>query len=88
MDIFARPGTKVSFRRECVSVENIRWGSHVEPLPLLNDGQIYTVQYTDVHSMHTKVFLDGFPEKPFNSIWFEDADMSTETQRIKASENL
>lgn len=39
----------------------------------LSEGMIYTVDFTDVGSWHTDVYLKEFPGKPFNSVLFEEA---------------
>jgi hypothetical protein len=70
MDIYAKPGTKVIFEGN-VSEAQIRWGSNSDPAGILVDGQEYTIDHTEVHSYHTKVFLVGFPGKSFNSAWFQ-----------------
>ena len=41
-------------------------------LEYLEIGKIYTIDYTDVHSWHTNVYLQEFPLISFNSVFFED----------------
>ena len=71
MNIYTKPGTKIKFNGD-LSQEQINWGSYEDPRSLLEKGQIYTVEKTEVHSFHTKVFLTDFPDKSFNSVWFEE----------------
>lgn len=52
--------------------DQIQWGNNTDPRPLLVVGRQYEVDREEVHSWHTKVFLLGFEDKPFNSIWFVD----------------
>ncbi len=40
-------------------------------------GEEYTVDYTDVGSWHTDVFLTEFPDVAFNSVFFENVDEQT-----------
>lgn len=48
-----------------------RWGSHTGNFKDLTIGEIYTVKCVEVHSWHTKVFLEG-SEGSFNSVCFEE----------------
>ncbi len=63
-------GQRVQFNGS-VSQSQISWGSHRDPRGVLTAGQVYTVSRVEVHSWHTKVFLEGFDEKDrsFNSVW-------------------
>ncbi len=74
MNIYARYGNKVRFVEENVSNAQINWGGNNDPRGLLVVGQIYTIDHTEVHSQHTKVFLVEHPFYRFNSIWFEDVE--------------
>ena len=71
MNINAEPGTKVRFLGN-VTNEQIRWGGHSDPRGLLMRDQSYTVQKTIVHSWHTKIYLEEFPDRSFNSVWFTE----------------
>lgn len=71
MDIYAKHGTKVIFTGD-VSQAQINWGGNDDPNGLLEKGKVYTLDYTEVHSYHTKVFLMEFPSKQFNPVWFEE----------------
>lgn len=44
---------------------------HVEKF--LKVGGLYTVERTEMHSWHTKVWLQEIPNEEFNSVNFEDA---------------
>jgi hypothetical protein len=72
MDIYAKEGTKVKYIEDYVSNENVKWGTHTDPRGVLTDGETYIIDKTEVHSWHTKVFLKGYEDKPFNSVWFKD----------------
>jgi len=71
MDIYAKPGTKVKFVEDDVSEAQINWGGNDDPRGVLVVGQEYTIDHTEVHSQHTKVFLEEHPGKIFNCVWFE-----------------
>jgi hypothetical protein len=49
----------------------VRWGGRDDPRGILEIGKEYTVTDTEVHSWHTKITLDGFPDKQFNSVCFD-----------------
>lgn len=70
MDIYSPKGTKVRFTG--ASIEQIRWGANDDPREDLKPGKIYTVDHTEVHSQHTKVYLKEFPDRKFNSVCFEE----------------
>jgi hypothetical protein len=72
MDIYAKEGTKVKYIEDYVGDASVNWGSHEDPRGVLKDGKIYTIDRTEVHSWHTKVFLKGYEDKSYNSVWFED----------------
>jgi hypothetical protein len=72
MDIYAKEGTKVKYIEDYVGDDSVNWGSHEDPRGVLKDGKIYTIDRTEVHSWHTKVFLKGYEDKSYNSVWFED----------------
>ena len=51
------------------SKEQIAWGNNDDPYMLILD-RIYTVEYVEVHSQHTKISLKGIIGK-FNSVCFD-----------------
>jgi hypothetical protein len=63
-----KPGDKVIFVG--CSVDQINWGSNDDPNEVLSIGAVYTISKVDVHSWHTKIYLEGFAGK-FNSVCFE-----------------
>lgn len=69
MDIYAKKGTKVKVIN--LSLDVSRFGGNDSPVGILKIGKEYTVERTEVHSMHTKVILVEFPDKKFNSCHFE-----------------
>lgn len=60
-------GDKVKFIG--CSKEQIAWGSNDDPYMLILD-RVYTVEYVEVHSQHTKISLKGITGK-FNSVCFD-----------------
>ena len=70
-------GTKVKFVG--ASDEQVGWGSNDDPREYLQLGGIYTIKEKDVHSWHTKVTLEEFPDYRFNSVHFEELDHSEAT---------
>ena len=69
MDINAPEGTLVIYLNE--SDAAIKWGNNYHPGAYLNFGQTYTIERTEIHSQHTKVYLKEVPDKYFNSVHFE-----------------
>ena len=49
--------------------DQIAWGNNDDPYMLILD-RIYTVEYVEVHSQHTKISLKGIIGK-FNSVCFD-----------------
>ena len=72
MNIYAKEGDRV----RCISLNeaSMRWGSNDDPRGRLELGKVYTVDFTEVHSWHTKVYLKEFPDFKFSSAHFEDDD--------------
>lgn len=68
IDIDSPKGTKVVFWSSIP--EQVRWGGNDDPDEHLVRGQTYTIERTEIHSQHTKVFLEGFPGLKFNSVSF------------------
>lgn len=56
-------------RFDSCSADQIRWGSNDDPNGILEQNQLYVVDYVEVHSQHTKISLDGIKGK-FNSVCF------------------
>lgn len=52
-------------------IEAINWGYNDNPIGILEIGKIYKGKI-EVHSCHSKIFLDDYPNKKFNSISFEE----------------
>ena len=38
---------------------------------LLEDGEVYEVDRIEEHTYHTRIYLVGFDDIPFNSVWFD-----------------
>ncbi len=51
----------------------IRWGDNDDPRGLLESGETYTIMLEEAHTWHTHVYLQEFPGKAFNSIWFKES---------------
>ena len=81
MDIHSPKGTKVVYLGGADN-SSINWGSHDDPRGVLLEGHTYTVDRTEVHTWHTKVYLQEFPNKHFNSVWFD------ETRNLPKKKNL
>jgi regulator of RNase E activity RraA len=56
---------------KCISDYENNWGSCAPINGNLIVGEIYTVKFWEVHNWHTKVHLEEFPGKVFNSVHFE-----------------
>jgi len=54
------------------SQAQVEFGGHDDPRELLKENEIYTVSDVEVHSWHTNIILDEFPDKQFNSVCFEE----------------
>ena len=52
----------------------INFGGNDDPRHVLVEGEKYVVERTEVHSWHTKVYLEDFKNLRFNSVCFEDAE--------------
>jgi len=70
MDIYSPSGSKVRFEHSTDA--QVSWGSHDDPDKHLERGKTYTVLRTEVHSMHTKLYLREFPELKFNTCSFSN----------------
>jgi len=70
-NIYAEPGTKIRYMG--ADDFQVNWGvGNADPRNLLVEGETYTVKKMEVHSWHTKVTLEEFPNLKFNSAHFED----------------
>lgn len=68
MDIYAPKGTKVVFNPSDYQLYcEPQWSTIFLATPF----QEYTIEKTVVHSFKTDVYLEEFPGKIFNSIWFD-----------------
>jgi hypothetical protein len=70
------PGDMVVFFEQPV-IEAIKWGRNDDPGKLLTIGKSYRVRDVEIHSCHTKVFLEGIEGK-FNSVSFQLLEVSGE----------
>lgn len=65
--------SKVRYIGNCDDYQ-VRWGSNDDPRGLLIEGKLYDLACVEVHTWHTKLLLQDFPGKMFNSANFEDVD--------------
>jgi hypothetical protein len=85
MNIHTEPGTTVvyvgdlkwskekeDYQYSPPSKDSINWGGHCDPTDVLVLGETYTIEHIEIHSWHTKVYLEEVPNKSFNSVWFEE----------------
>ena len=49
--------------------EQVRWGNNDAPTMLKTQTQ-YTIKEVESHTWHTKVILEEYPDKSFNSVSF------------------
>lgn len=74
MNIYAKKGTKIIglFENNVIiggyELDKKNASEHIK------EGEIYTVNYTDVGSWHTDVFLEEIQGRCFNSVHFADID--------------
>ena len=71
MDIYSEKGTKVKFIEDDVSQEQINFANCDNPKGILKFNEEYTIDKTFVFNWYTVIYLEEFPGKSFNSIWFE-----------------
>lgn len=69
MDIYSPPGTRVKFSHPTAGYQYDQKLAREN----LTVGNVYVVEYTEVGSCHTAVYLKGFGNKRFNSVMFEEA---------------
>ena len=55
-----------------ISEAQINWGSHTDPTGLLVHGGVYETKEVDIHGSYTAIYLKGFGNDHFNSVWFEE----------------
>ena len=64
-----KKGDKVIFLG--CSEEQKNWGGNDDPLSAgLTIGGQYIISRVEIHSWHTKIWIEGFKEKKFNSVCF------------------
>lgn len=68
MNIYAEEGDKVVFAHLNLGYE----GDRIRAQKYLKEGQIYTVDWTDVGDWYSYVYLQEIPNQPFNTVMFED----------------
>jgi hypothetical protein len=59
------------------SIDQMNWGGNDDTRQYLKEGEIYAGR-KEVHSQHTKIFIDG---RPFNSVCFEE--VSSHDKRLE-----
>ena len=69
MDIHSPKGTKVIYDQLNAGYDHDQETCREH----LEFGKTYTVEYTEVHSWHTQVWLQEVPDVPFNSAVFSAA---------------
>lgn len=65
-NIFNRNKRKI----KCVAKYHTMYGDGDE----LEVGKIYTLVRLDVHQYNTDVYIEEIPDKPFNSVFFEEIE--------------
>lgn len=85
MNIYAKKGTKVIPLFENKEITGGYDGDKKHAMKFLKEGEFYTVDYTEVSSWHTDVFLEEFPGKAFNSVHFAEVD--SEDGRLAIAKN-
>ena len=68
IDIHSPKGTKIRF----VVPDPLTWGVDANNAKRLILGEIYTVEKTEIHSWHTKLYLQEVPGIPFSTVWFDE----------------
>ena len=62
---------RVRYRGDAIDAQ-VQWGECEDPRGVLVPGATYTVADREVHSQHTKLFLEGVPSgRGFNSVHFD-----------------
>ena len=78
---------KVKYNQSKVCKENINWGSHINPIGTLRDGEIYEIEREEVHTWHTKIFLKGV-NGSCNSVWFDKITEDTHYCLLRSRKNM
>lgn len=68
MNIYAEYGDKVRFAFPYNGYKDER----EEVAKMMNVGDVFTVDCTSVGGSHSSVYLQEFPDIPFNTVFFED----------------
>lgn len=74
MNIYAKKGTKVVGVFKNNIITGGYDGDKEHASKYIKEGEVYTVDYTEVSSWHTDVFLEEFPGNCFNSVHFAEVD--------------
>ena len=56
----------------CISNENNNWSPADKNAHMLEVGKVYHVYYVIAYGWYTDVYLEEFPDVPFNSVNFEE----------------
>jgi len=70
MDIYTKPGTKIVVTE--TSAKNGYTSDENKVAAHLTIGVLYTVERMEVDSWSSEVYLEEFPNIPFNSVNFEN----------------
>jgi len=65
LNIYTPPGRKVRFMNA-----NGHDGEKEEACLYLQEGAVYTLLKADIYRYRTEIYLEEFPEIPFNSVMF------------------
>jgi hypothetical protein len=74
-----KKGSKIKFIG--ASDDQVKWGSNDDPRDVLKINEIYTIKEVEVHSWHTKIYLEEAPGK-FNSVHFREMVNDNETAML------
>ena len=70
IDIYNTKSRKI----RCVKNDDDVWGGGGENHHILEIGEEYTLEDVEVHSWHTIIYLEEFPNVKFNSVAFEEIE--------------
>lgn len=73
MNIYAPKGHKVTITESSIKNGSNYWREQANKF--LKVGAVYTVEKIDVRGFSSTVFLQEFPEQPFNTVNFVDAEI-------------
>lgn len=87
MDIYAKRGSKVVFANPTAGYPHHQQECKDAGLVV---GATYTVAETEVHSSSSRVFLQEFPGRGFNTVMFEDAtsELAAQLESNEATNKL